>query len=395
MESFASNTHIHSPYSFSAFDSIGQAVALARGEGVRALGISDFNTVEGYEEFRDECRAGGIYPLFNIEFIALSREDKDGGVRWNDPANPGIMYYCGKALDFPLSFSEDSINVLSSLWKGGQEHIWKVIEKLNAYLRERNVDIALDYRMIRSELAKNTVRERHLAKALYREIARMKLDPAECRAVYRRLFDDPSFEADLDEPVGMQGEIRGRLLKAGKPAFVEEKSEAFLPPEKIKRIILDGGGIPCYPVLAHEKAGADDHESDPENLASALQERGFHAVEFIPLRNDIRRLKRFVESFHRRSFCVTFGTEHNTPHLGPMVPAARNGVALDESLRNIARRGTCILAAHQQRRRGGLTGFVDGAGRRQVNEAEIGAFVAEGERAIRKWAESRGNADGS
>jgi len=45
------NNHIHTPYSFSAFDTVTQAVRLAVAEDLRILGINDFYVTDGYQEF--------------------------------------------------------------------------------------------------------------------------------------------------------------------------------------------------------------------------------------------------------------------------------------------------------------------------------------------------------
>ena len=50
------NNHIHTPYSFSAFQSIDEAVKMAADEDVRVLGINDFYVTDGYEEFIRICR---------------------------------------------------------------------------------------------------------------------------------------------------------------------------------------------------------------------------------------------------------------------------------------------------------------------------------------------------
>ncbi len=357
------NTHIHTPHSFSAFESTEQAVDLARKEGLRALGISDFNTVEGYDEFAQACARNDIHPLFGIEFIALSLKDKAEGRRWNDPRNPGAMYFCGKALSHPVSFSEESSRTLSRLWDGTQEHIRGMIEKLNGVLAERRFELRFSYEGIRDAYARETVRERHLALALYKSIETTFANTADRLGAYRKLFDDPGLMRLPDDSPAMQNEIRSRLFKAGRPAYVEEDESAFLPFETVRDIILDGGGIPCYPVLADDSTQLNEHESDVAELAETLSEMNIHAVEFIPLRNSFDHLKSYVRHFRQRGFCVTFGTEHNTPKLISMVPKARDEVLFDEELAEAAFEGACILAAHQSAVRQGKEGFVskDGA----------------------------------
>src|SRR6056297_1710294 len=90
------NNHIHSPYSFSAFNDIPHAVSLAVEEEISVLGINDFFVRDGYEEFAQECQKQQVFPLFNIEFIALSKADQANSVRVNDPNNPGRTYLSGK-----------------------------------------------------------------------------------------------------------------------------------------------------------------------------------------------------------------------------------------------------------------------------------------------------------
>ncbi|MBD3419860.1 MAG: PHP domain-containing protein [Chitinivibrionales bacterium] len=376
------NTHIHTPYSFSAFSSVEEAIASAKDEDVRVLGISDFNTIEGHAEFSRECTRASIYPLFNIEFIAFSQEDKDNNRRWNDPKNPGVMYFCGKALNFPPSMSKDSRNELKSLWKGTQDHIWEVIARLSDYLEEALPEIDIDYIEVRNAFAKNTVRERHVAKALYHAIEQA-FTPPDRLCAYRRLFREDTFEADIFNEVAMQDHLRSRLLKAGKPAYVAEKNEAFLNVKKVMHIVLDAGGIPCYPVLADESAGLNECEKDVVALADALIRRRVFCVEFIPLRNGFDHLKSYVKHFLDRGFCVLFGTEHNTPQKIPVLPAARNGQPFDEELRRIAWEGACILAAHQERHNSKGNGFVDAKGNKLVDENKREEFVSYGNEMIR------------
>lgn len=377
------NTHVHTPYSFSSFDSVRQAVELAAREDVRVLGVSDFNTVAAYEEFGDACAELGVYPLYNIEFISLLENDRDAGRRWNDPANPGVMYVCGKALAHPSTLSDDARARLKCLWKGTQDHIWQVINKLNDYLGERTVPITLDYGTIRSTYAKGTVRERHVARALTDALRGRYPSDDEFRGLVRSLWDDFSAVVDVTDDIGLQNQMRARLLKAGKPAFVEEEGSAFFSLDDVRGIILDGGGIPCYPVLADESRELGEYESDPEALANKLRELRFYAVEFIPTRNGFDHLKRYAKVLRGHGMCVTFGTEHNTPGMSTMVPQARGGEAFDDELSELAYEGACILAAHQKQRAEGDSGYVNRRGSRVVEPDDLAEFARIGDEAIK------------
>jgi len=109
------NGHIHTPHSFSAFSSIEQAFQLAKNEGVSVLGINDFYTTDGYDEFAELAQKYKIFPLFNIEFMALQNELQEAGVRVNDPNNPGRTYFSGKGLRQPAKMSEPSFKKMKDL----------------------------------------------------------------------------------------------------------------------------------------------------------------------------------------------------------------------------------------------------------------------------------------
>ncbi len=90
------NAHMHTPYSFSAFSDVNDALDRAVAEEVKVVGINDFYTTEGYQEWAEGCSKRNLYPLFGIEFISLNEEDQKKGLRVNDPANPGRTYLSGK-----------------------------------------------------------------------------------------------------------------------------------------------------------------------------------------------------------------------------------------------------------------------------------------------------------
>ncbi len=377
------NTHVHSPYSFSSFENLEQMVKLASEQKVRILGINDFNTVEGFSPFKQACLSKKIYPLFNLEFLTRSEEDQLKGLRWNHESAPGLIYLCGKALNTPVNFCANSKNLLASLWKGSQDHVWKLIHKLNDHLKSCGVEIELEYSQIRLRFAMNTVRERHIAKALYLALVHKFPEHASLCESFRKIFNDPDFNADLYDSTSMQLTILDRLLIKNKPAFVE-KSSWELSFEQAKQIILEAGGIPCYPVLANDKIGFTEIENDLPKLIRLLQEKGIHAVEFIPQRNSMDVLRKYVKAFREHDFITTFGTEHNTPEILPLIPAARGGLSFDEELSRIALEGALIFAAHQELHRQNQTGFIDEHGNRLVDQSQIKNFLHIGEEAVKR-----------
>ena len=92
---FDVNAHLHTPYSFSAFTDVAEALDRAAAEGVRVVGINDFYSMDGYREWLDGCQVRGLYPLMGIEMIALNVNDQRRGLRVNDPNNRGRTYLRG------------------------------------------------------------------------------------------------------------------------------------------------------------------------------------------------------------------------------------------------------------------------------------------------------------
>ncbi len=142
-----------------------------------------------------------------------------------------------------------------------------------------------------------------------------------------------------------------------------EHPDAFLPLQSVCDIIIAAGGIPTYPFLAdNEKGEYTDFENNLERVTKQLAERGFHSVEFITTRNDINLLDKYAGYLHDKGFVVTFGSEHNTPLMEPIVLCARNSKPLTERLKKINFEGACVIAAHQYLVSQGLEGYIDSSG---------------------------------
>jgi len=355
------NAHLHTPYSFSAFDQLTQALDMAVTENVSVVGINDFYTTAGYATWDDECKKRRLYPLFNIEFISLNEEDQKAGLRVNDPGNPGRTYLSGKGLSYPFKLSEPYATQLANVRSEANAQVEGMCARLNEFLAAKEAGFSLDFEWIKSELTKGSIRERHLAKALRMEAYDFcKSDQVAIQSLFHKLFDGKELKSAVADIAGVENEIRGNLLKAGGAAFVPEDPKAFLPMQTVCDIILAAGGIPTYPFLADDaKGGYTDFEGDLEKVAKTLTERGFSSVEFITTRNDVTLLEKYASYLHEQGFVVTFGSEHNTPAMEPIELFARHSKPLTEKLKRINYEGACVIAAHQHMVSQGLKGYVD------------------------------------
>lgn len=369
------NAHLHSPWSFSAFDSVAQALDMAAREGVGVVGINDFYTCAGFDEWNEGCFARGLYPLFGIEMIALDEEMQRAEVRVNDPANPGRTYISGKGLAHPARLAEPWAGKLAAVRAASDAQVRAMCERLNEVLA--GVGFALDSDEIARELTRGNLRERHLAKALRLAVWNRVADDDGRRAMLEEIFGGKALKSATEDAAGVENEIRANLLKAGGAAFVAETPAAFLPVAEVVEIIEAAGGIPTYPFLADDAAGGfTDFEDNLEKAAEELREKGIHSVEFITTRNSAEVLERYAEWLWGEGFVVTFGSEHNTPAMEPVLLHTRGGATLTGRLRELNYAGACVVAAHQaEYARSGRT----------YDPARRDEYVAEGDKLIKRW----------
>ena len=343
------NAHMHTPYSFSAFTGVTQALDMAAAEGVQVVGINDFYSMDGYAEWSSECAKRRLYPLFGIEFISLNSEDQAAGLRVNDPNNPGRTYLSGKGLAYPVILKGEEARMLAAVKAESNAQVEKMCGKLNVHLDAVKAGFNLDFAKVTRELTSGSIRERHLAKALRLAVDEKFASAAAKTEFYEKVFGGKPLKSAIDNIAGVENEIRGNLLKSGGAAFVPEDPKAFLPMQTVQRIIEAAGGIPTYPFLADDaKGNFTDFEGDLQKAADTLKKRGISSVEFITTRNTTAVLEKYAGYLQDEGFTVTFGSEHNTPAMEPIKLRTRDHAeGLSERLRQINYRGACIVAAHQ------------------------------------------------
>jgi hypothetical protein len=289
-------------------------------------------------------------------------------------------------LSHPFRLDEPYASQLADVRAEANKQVEAMCEKLNGILAEKQAGFTLDIGWIKENLTRGSVRERHLAKALRLKVyEQCSGDSDRIKVLLKELFDGKELRSDTDNVAGVENEIRGNLLKAGGAAFVPETAEAFLPMQTVCKIILAAGGIPTYPFLADDAQGNyTDFERDLEGVAKQLTDRGFHSVEFITTRNDVKLLERYATYLHDQGFVVTFGSEHNSPVMEPVELFARNQTPLTEKLMQINYEGACVVAAHQHLVAQGLSGYVDTDG--NADRTQRSEFVKLGDELIRNSA---------
>jgi hypothetical protein len=354
------------PPNFSAFETVEDAVETAAREGVGVVGTSNFHDYNVYTRFEEAAHEHGVVPLFGLEFISVLEEEQAAGIRINDPENPGRAYVCGKGIPAPDRPSPETQARLAAAKQMNEKRTSKMVDLLNGMFSGAGVEADLTYASIADGVAARArvpadwvvLQERHVAQA-FQELLYDRLASDARPATLERILGGPP-KSDPSDAIKVQGELRSRLMKADRPAFVPETP---IPFRQGLDLVLGMDAIPCYPTLAD---GADPI-CGFEDPASALTERilshGIYGAELIPIRNAPAVVEDYVTTWRDAGIFVLLGTEHNTQARIPVEPRCVDGSLPSESVRDIVWEGTCIVAAHQHLRASGKGGYVDSEGR--------------------------------
>ncbi len=365
LPSWKANAHVHLPPNFSAFDSVAQAVSLAARQGVLVLGASNYYDFGVYACLAAEGRRHGVFPLFGLEIIVLLENLQRAGVLINDPGNPGRMYICGKGIARFDPMTASAQGLMAEIRQNDSLRMRKMIERLERVFTAHALETGLDetrildaiVRRYKVQPAQVCLQERHVAQA-FQEAFFGLVAPEQRSSRLSGALGVPS-KAGPSDAVRAQNEIRSHLMKVGKPAFVPEKFVNF---QQASRLILELGGVPCYPVLADGAVPICPYEDPPEQLVEFLKQNRIYCAEFIPIRNRPEILERYVRAVRGAGLVVMAGTEHNTLDLIPLEPRCVGNTPIPEGIRDLFQEGICVAAAHQHLVSQARCGYVDSDG---------------------------------
>lgn len=360
------NAHIHLPPNFSAFQSVDEAVNLAAEQGIGALGVSNYYDYQVYGDFVDRARRKGIFPLFGIEIICMDDALRRAGIKINDPGNPGKFYLCGKGITRFDEMTPEAARLIDLIRRNDSTRMAEMVDEMERLFTERGLKTGIDENAVvemivrRHGSDRSTVylQERHISQA-FQEALFEKVEREERIERLSTILGAETKAEDPDDFVTIQNDIRSHLMKAGKPAFVEE---TFISFDDAYRLILELGGVPSYAAVADGASPISQFEQSPDKLIAAIKERNIHAVEWVPPRNTIGVLRDYVIKMRKAGLAITAGTEHNTLELIRFDPFCKDGDVPDD-IRAVFWEGACMVAGHQFLTLHGECGFVDGEGR--------------------------------
>jgi hypothetical protein len=352
------------------------------------LGASNYYDFEVYGEFAALAREKNVVPLFGVEIICMVEEFKTAGMKLNDPGNPGKLYLCGKGLVKFDEMTAEAGKILGIIRKNDAERMRKMVEKVAGILAERglaneiNAERVIDMVERRHGVRRETVylQERHVAQAVQEFIFAAVPVGERLAKVAAVLGSVPKMKGPEDA-VGLQNELRGQLMKAGKLGYVEETFIGFKPAMKL---IREMGGFACNPILADGAVPICEGERPVEAMIGRMKEVGLVAAELITGRNSVAVATEYAKAVRAAGMVVTCGTEHNTLERVGMLPVCADG-AVPGELKEIFYEGACVVAAHQFLVAHGEAGYADGG--YKSGEGRIGKLARLGNAVIRRYLE--------
>lgn len=380
------NAHVHLPPNFSAFLDVKQVLDLAGQQGIGVLGASNYYDYDVYGNLIRLARAKGIFPLLGLEVICWADDLAKAGVKINDPGNPGKFYLCGKAVTRLDPMTPEASRLLNIIRRNDSARMAKVVARLAEIFDRCGVRTGLTESGVIERVVHRCgcptsrvyLQERHVCQAFQERF--FDIVPAAQRIAVLTKILGVAPKAAPEDAVKIQNEIRSQLLKAGKPAYVEE---TFVNFEEARRLIIELGGVPCYPVLVDGTKPICPFEDTPAGLIERIRQRGIGLAEFIPIRNSPAVLSEYVKAMRSAGLVITAGTEHNTLDMLPLEPTCLNGQPIPEDVKEIFWEGACVVAAQQFLAMHGEPGLEAGCSEEKIASlAKLGAVV------IRKYQEA-------
>lgn len=310
------NLHVHTNESFSVFNSPAEAVWHAYMEDVEYFGINDHYTTDGYREFEQACMLAHLKPVLSVEAIAMDVDSHRRNSRFNDPDNPGRIYVVGKGVTQTLQKRGRGYKILDRMKEAVQRRNRSMVEELNRYAHTRGYNITFSYQDVLALTPRGNATERHVVQAFCEKINDITERPDERREIFSNLMEIETDERLVEDSAELQSFVRLKLLKSGRPCYVEEDGEAFTTVENLVDIFLEYGAIPTYPLLG---SPLTEEERDLEKLIEKALKNRMYAFDLFDFRTETKRAEEIIEAAMHYGFPVFIGTEHNTKKMLPMV----------------------------------------------------------------------------
>ncbi len=313
-ESDIVNMHCHTFFSFNAYGHSPSSLAwLAKRRGFKAIGMVDFDVLDGVEEFLSACEVLGVRGSAGLETRAYVPSFSTREI--NSPGEPGVYYALG--IGFTSSTpAKEAAEPLADMRRQSESRNRAVLERLNDHLQPISIDYATD---VQSLTPAGNATERHIVQA-YIDAVRAQRPDADAFWAEKLRVPVGEVQVAMKREKDFQNLVRAKLIKRGGVAYMASDPDAFPLIDKVHKLIIACGALPCATWLDGTSVG----EQSIEELLDLLVEKGAAALNIIPDRNwniadeDVRQMKvknlyHVAEIARQRDLPLHVGTEMNSP----------------------------------------------------------------------------------
>jgi hypothetical protein len=307
------NLHVHTFFSYNAFGHSPSSLAwLARREGIKLMGIIDFDTLEGTEEFLWACEQLQVRGTVSLETRVYLPEFADLVI--TSKGHPGIAYYIlsgfasgGLSAPAQTKYAEVKSYLTS--------RNLRIVQTLNNYLSPLAVDYAVD---VVSLTAGETPTERHIMQAYYQSAINTLDNPVTFWSAKLGL-DIAEVERLHPQPAVFRRIMREKLIKNGDIAYQTPGPVNYPTLEMVNELAHLTDSLPTL-VWANGTYPAEREES---TLLDYLWQNGLVGLNIVPDRSinvpeadkdfRLKCLCEIVDLAAQFDLPIFIGTEMNQP----------------------------------------------------------------------------------
>lgn len=356
------NLHCHTHFSFNANGySPTDLVKLAKEKDWHAVGIVDFDVLDGVDEFLSACEALNVRGTASLETRVYIPEFATREI--NSPGEPGVFYFMGIGFTQsapPFDFAQgaspgasSAVETLAAMRRRADARNRQMIERLNAHLTPLLVDYDRD---VLALTPAGNATERHILKAyiqksfvLFTQTPPIEIggwqsrkpaeagsahngQPASAGLAFQASDSSDAFWAEklglsvdqiaaqISDYAKFSNTVRGKLMKRGGIGYIPPTPETFPTVEEVSQLAIACGAIPCATWLDGTSAG----EQAEAELLELLISKGAAAINIIPDRNwniadpeqrhiKVQKLYEVVALAQSLDLPIIVGTEMNAP----------------------------------------------------------------------------------
>jgi hypothetical protein len=266
------NMHCHSFFSFNALGHSPTSLAwLGKQQGLKGMGIIDFDVLDGVGEFLDACEQVGMRGSAGIETRLFIPELADRVI--NSLGEPGVCYHMG--IGFTSSRAPDNVaGILDDLRRRASQRNRAIVTYVNSYLDPVTIDYEQDVLPLTPG---GNPTERHLVVAYILAAERKVADPLGFWSA--KLDVAPGQMAPiLADATQFQSRIRTCLMKGDGVGYIQPDSGLFPSLTSFHRLVVGCHALPCAAWLD----GTTPTEERIEEWLGFLVAKGVVALNIIP-----------------------------------------------------------------------------------------------------------------